>query len=196
MNIGVDCTLDRQCTLIHDIIKISTKVYQVISTLSKFKLNNAYIAAGCISHTIWNYQLGYEIDYGLSDIDIIYFDNTDLSKDSELFIENSINNFYKDIGIKIDVTNEARVHLWYHSKHGIHIPPYTSSESAINSWIPATAVGVNLENDRFNVYAPYGLNDMFGRVIRPNKSLATKEHFEEKAKKWKSKWNDVIIIPW
>ena len=39
----------------------------------------------------------------------------------------------------------------------------------------ATAVGVRLESDGLKVYAPFGLNDMFGMIVKANKAKITKE---------------------
>src|SRR2546430_5745894 len=37
-----------------------------------------------------------------------------------------------------------------------------------NTWLPAFAVGVRLVGAACNVYAPYGLHDLFAMHIRPN----------------------------
>jgi hypothetical protein len=196
MNIGADCTLQEQCRLLEEILRQNHELFHVITSIDRFKLSNYYVAAGCISQTVWNFQSGNDIHYGINDIDVIYFDDSDLTSESEKIIEQSIREYYSDIKYTIDVTNEAGVHLWYHKKFGVVIPPYTSSESAVNSWIPATAVGVRYTNSTFCVYAPYGLNDLFGRLIRPNKLLMTQQHYEEKAAKWKSKWDGLKTISW
>ena len=196
MNIGVNCVINEQSALLESILQKNSGVYQVISALGQFKLPNAYVAAGCISQTVWNFQEGKPLQNGISDIDVIYYDNKDMSSESEAEIEVMLNKHFSNIGYTIDITNEARTHLWYESKFGIAILPYTSSEDAINSWIPATAVGVRYCNDMFCIYAPFGMNDLFGQVVRPNKSLATKDHFEYKSTKWKSIWKNVHIIDW
>ena len=196
MNIGVNCVIGEQSRLLESILRKNNGVYQVISALEQFKLPNAYVAAGCISQTVWNFQEGKPLHNGISDIDVIFYDNDDLSPESEAEIEIRLNNYFSDCGYRIDITNESRTHLWYEHKFGIAIPPYTSSEDAINSWIPATAIGVRYCNNTFCIYAPFGMNDMFGQIVRPNKSLATKEHFEHKATKWKSIWKNVRILNW
>jgi hypothetical protein len=196
MRIGADRPIGAQCKLLEEILRVNRSLYNVIESIDRFNLKNYYISAGCISQTVWNYQRNYKIDYGINDIDVIFFDVDDLSEETEKETEHRINDFYAGIGCSIDVTNEARVHLWYHEKFGITIPPYISSESAVNSWIPATAVGVKYIDGIFTVYAPYGMNDMYSGTIRPNKALATKQHFDEKSLKWKSKWDDLKIINW
>ena len=94
--------------------------------------------------------------------------------------------------------NQARVHLWYENKFGFPIKPYNSLESAIDSWpTTANALGIRLEqNESYKIYAPYDLDDLFTMVVRPNKLMITREIFENKAKKWKSKWPNLKIVPW
>lgn len=196
MNIGVNCTIGEQSRLLERILGNNDLVYNIVASLEQFNLPNAYVAAGCITQTVWNFQDDKPLHNGISDIDVIYYDKDDLSLEAELEIEDMLNDNFSNIGFKIDITNEARTHLWYERKFGIPIPPYTSSEDAINSWIPATAIGVKYCNDDFCIYAPFGMNDLFGQIVRPNKSLATKEHFEYKSTKWKTIWDNIRIIEW
>ena len=46
----------------------------------------------------------------------VYFNNKEVSFDDEDKVVNKVHQLYKDIPIKIDVKNQARVHLWY-EKH-------------------------------------------------------------------------------
>jgi hypothetical protein len=48
----------------------------------------------------------------------------------------------------------------------------------------------------WKVYAPCGTNDIFDKIIRPNKVQITKEIYETKVKRWISFWPDLTIIPW
>jgi len=50
-------------------------------------------------------------------------------------------------------------------------------------------------NNELKVYAPFGLNDLFGKVVRANKVQIKKEIFESKTTKWLSKWPDITVIP-
>ena len=51
-------------------------------------------------------------------------------------------------------------------------------------------------DEKFNVYAPYGLNDLLGMVIRPNKPSVIKSVYEKKVEKWTKIWPDLKIILW
>ena len=72
-----------------------------------------------------------------------------------------------DLTIKLDIKNEARVHIWYNEKYGKNIKPYKSVEDAIARWgTTITCIGVRLEKGNLIVDAPYGLNDLFNMIIR------------------------------
>lgn len=158
---------------------------------------NWYLGAGCISQSVWNLMSGKDITEGIKDYDLVYYDRDDISKESEEKELARIRNLFSFLSIEIDVVNEARVHLWFEEDFGKKIESLKSCEDAINGWpTTATAIGVNKINNKVNVYAPYGLNDLFGFVVRPNKPSVIKWVYEKKVEKWKEKWPNLNVIPW
>lgn len=60
-----------------------------------------------------------------------------------------------------------------------------------------TSLGARLElNGEWKIYAPFGLEDLFQLVLRPNKALITQEIYHTKTQKWKSKWPELKVVPW
>lgn len=57
-------------------------------------------------------------------------------------------------------------------------------------------MGVRLENEELEVIAPFGLDDLFGRIVRPNKAQITEEIYRSKWEKWQSRWAGLTVIPW
>lgn len=105
---------------------------------------------------------------------------------------------HEGIAIPIEVTNEARVHLWYEQHFGYGIHPYRSVEEAIGSW-PTTATSVGVRYDEigaFVVRAPYGLDDLFGLIVRPNTRQITKDIYLAKTRRWLDAWPKLTVIPW
>ena len=195
--VGFNTDLANQIELLSQIIKQNKVLYDVIEKACNIGLQNYYIGAGCITQTIWNYQSGFELINGISDIDFVYYDNKDLSFEAENSIINQVKNVLESCEIELDIKNQARVHLWYKDRFDYDIAPYNSVESAINSWpTTATSVGVRLENDTFKVYAPFGLNDLFGMIVKANKAQITEEIYMQKVKKWSKNWSALTIIPW
>ena len=195
--VGFNIDLQNQISQLENILPLNEELYAIIEKASKTGLKNYYIGAGCITQTVWNYQAGLELSNGISDIDFVYFDNSDLSFEAENAIINSITNVVAPCKIKLDIKNQARVHLWYKERFGYDIKPYESIESAINTWpTTATSIGVRLENNKLKVYAPFGLNDLFGMIVKANKIQITEEIYMQKVQKWIAKWPTLKIIPW
>lgn len=194
--IGYNRDIDTQKRLLFDILAKNTVLFRVIEEAQDMNLKNYYIGAGCICQTVWNFQNGLDLMYGISDVDFVYFDE-DLSYEKEDRIIKEIRQRFNLLPVEIDVKNQARVHLWYKEYYGYGLAPYDSLESAINTW-PATAasIGVKLHAGAFVVYAPFGLNDMFGQIIRPNKTQITRETYLKKCEKWSSKWSTLNITEW
>ena len=75
--------------------------------------------------------------------------------------------------------------------------PYTSSEDAIGTWpTTATAVGVRLAQGRPVVFAPYGLDDLLGLVVRANRVQITPEIYRRKVSRWTRHWPNLTVLPW
>jgi hypothetical protein len=56
---------------------------------------------------------------------------------------------------------------------------------------------VRLEPDgRLDVAAPFGFDDLFAMVIRPNRALDNRIPHAAKAARVKAIWPEVIVIPW
>lgn len=156
-----------------------------------------YLGAGCISQSVWNYLSNRKPEEGIKDYDLVYYDAKDISKEAELKQQQRIKSIFSSLSVEIDVVNEARVHTWFEEDFGKKIDQLRSCEDAINGWpTTATCVGINRVKDKFNVYAPYGLNDLLGMVVRPNKPSVIKSVYEKKVEKWTKIWPDLTVIPW
>jgi hypothetical protein len=52
------------------------------------------------------------------------------------------------------------------------------------------------DDERLDVFAPFGLEDIFAMVIRPNYALPNKATHDRKAERAKAVWPELIVIPW
>jgi Uncharacterized protein conserved in bacteria len=189
--------LNIQNKIFLEILYKTPQLIEMLRELSNINLPNHYIGGGYITQTIWNHIYRKELHYGISDIDIVYYCDKDLSEEAEKKTEELVIKKldFLNLNFGIDVKNEARVHLWYEKKFGIPLEKYESSEEAIASWPSySTAIGVRMEEENITVFAPYGFHDLFSGIIRHNKILATEEVFFGKAEKWKQKWPDLVVL--
>ena len=172
----------------------------ILTYVEKLKLPNFYISAGSIFQTVWNYYDNKPLNYGIKDIDIIYFNKKDLSVDTDLMYYRKVKAFAdkQKYNYEIDVSNEARMHIMHKEKYNNIIEPYISSEDAINKWIATVhSIGITKTNDEIKIYAPYGLSDIFSRTIRPIKHKDnSKELYDKKVNSWKERFDNLNIIEW
>ncbi len=156
------------------------------------------VVAGCIYQTVWNSLTGRPVGTGINDYDLLYFDGADLSEESERATENNIRARLPSFPAPIEVCNQARVHLWFEQYFGIPYAPLSSADEALTRYASTThAVGVRLtHDDRLDVFAPFGLDDIFAMVIRPNYALPNKATHEKKAARARAVWPELRIVPW
>ena len=79
------------------------------------------------------------------------------------------------------------MHLWYPERFGYRIRSYRSSTNAIATFpTTATAIEVRRTHGEFEYCAPFGLDDLFSLVVRPNKKQMTRAIYEAKIERWRS----------
>jgi len=169
----------------------------IMSRWPAIDLPDCWLSGSAIAQTVWNAGFGLPPEYGIADIDLVYFDATDLSEENEADNAARIRTLFSDVPLWIDAKNEARVHLWYETKFGYPIVPYQSSEHAISTF-PTTAGAVAIQPDGadLSIFAPFGLSDLLSCTVRPNKAQITQAIYEAKIARWRSCWPALTIIDW
>jgi hypothetical protein len=183
--------------LLRLVLARSPIVATIVDRWLQIGLPDCWLVAGCLAQTVWNDAFGLPATHGISDIDLVYFDGEDLSAEAEAGHAALVRTLFADLGLWIDVKNEARVHLWYAEKFGNALAPYVSTEDAITTFpTTATAVGVQPRAGGLHVFAPYGLSDLLGLIVRPNKKQITQAIYDAKVNKWQAKWSGLRVVPW
>jgi hypothetical protein len=187
----------RQENQLRQVLSRSPIVAPAIDRWPDIGLPDCWLAAGCLAQTVWNDAFGLPARHGISDIDLVYFDGGDLSAGTEAGHAARIRALFAELGLWVDVKNEARVHLWYAEKFGTAQAPYVSTEDAITTFpTTATAVGVQPDANGLRIFSPYGLSDLLGGVVRPNKKQITRPIYEAKVKKWLALWPRLRVVDW
>ena len=182
---------------LHATVLQNPDIRAICKRWSAVNLPNAWLVAGALAQTVWNARFGLPPGHGISDIDLIYFDPGDLTAAAEQAQAARIRALFPDVAPWIDVKNEARVHLWYAAKFGFAIRPYRSSRDAIDSF-PSTATTLALRPAPHGpaLHAPFGLDDLFAGVVRPNKRLITAAIYAAKVARWRACWPGLDIRCW
>lgn len=176
----------------------NSALLQLAAGITTAGLPGGWIAAGCVAQTVWNCRHGYAPCSGIVDFDVVYFDSHDLTRAAEQRWAKRLAPIAKDLGVEVDLKNQARVHTWYRKRFGLPIAPFSSVAHAMATWPTfASAVGVRLDPDgTLHVLAPYGLVDLLRLVVRPNKVIVPRQVYETKASRWKALWPKLDVHPW
>lgn len=168
----------------------------ILERLPSLGLPDCWLVSGALFQTVWNTRTGKRPDIGIKDYDIFYFD-PDTSWDAEDAAIRHAQERFADLGIAVELRNQARVHLWYEEKFGAPYPPLTRSTDGIDRFLMHNAqVGIRTNAEGTEVYAPRGFDDIFNLIVRPNRTANfLPEKYVEKALRWKELWPELTILP-
>ena len=148
------------------------------------------IAAGFVRNRVWDHLHGIAPPTPLADIDVLYYDAADLSKEPEQAYEARLNAAEP---APWQVRNQARMHVWK------NLPQHKSTEDSMLYWLETvTPVGVRLESDdQLTVVAPLGVEDLLNLVCRPTAfGRLQRAEYDERivAKRWRELWPKVQFL--
>jgi hypothetical protein len=168
----------------------------IAGELFRLALPDAWIVSSCLVQTAWNVLTGRAVDYGIADYDIFYFD-ADTSWQAEDTVIRALQDRLAKLNVRIEVRNQARVHLWYPQKHGLPYPALQSSHESIDRFLAKTTqVGIRRMPDGYDVHAPNGFDDIAGMIVRPNPGPNfSAENYQAKAARWKELWPELKVLP-
>jgi len=167
----------------------------IADALFQLALPDAWIVSGCLVQTAWNVQTGRAVDYGIADYDAFYFD-PDTSWQAEDAVIRQLQHRLANSGVKIELRNQARVHLWYSEKHGLPYPALRSSTEGIDRFLTKnTQVGIRRSAHGYEVYAPNGFADITAMIVRPNPGPNfSAANYAAKAVRWKALWPELTVL--
>ena len=168
----------------------------IAEKLFELALPDAWLVAGCLVQTVWNTLTGRDVDYGINDYDIFYFD-PDTSWTAEDAVIRRLQGALGDLNAKVEARNQARVHLWYGEKHHLPYPPLRCATEGIDRFLTGnTRIGIRRTEHGYDIYAPDGFDDAAGLIVRPNPGPNfSPAHYEAKAKRWKTLWPEIAVLP-
>ena len=128
-----------------------------------------YLTAGCLFQTVWNVLHGLPVTNGIRDYDLFYFDASDLSWEAEDVVIRRCADAFGDLGVVVEVRNQARVHLWYPDRFGVQVAPFATCEDGVDAFAMTTCcVAMRHDPHGLRTYAPHGFSDLAaGRVRYP-----------------------------
>lgn len=170
---------------------------EALLAVNELGLSSWCIGAGAVRNLVWDALHQFECPSALSDIDVAYFDQTDLRTERDAELQARLTSTLP--GVPWEVTNQAGVHLWFEQHFGHAVEPLRSLEEAVGSWPEyATSVGMTIQpSGALHVIAPHGLHDLFAIVVRRNpERVSVKTHGERIAsKRYAERWPLVTVVP-
>jgi hypothetical protein len=168
----------------------------IVHELFRLALPDAWLVSGCLVQTVWNALTGRAHDYGINDYDVFYFD-PDTSWQGEDAMIRTMQTRLPQLSARIEVRNQARVHLWYAEKHGLPYSALTCTTEGIDRFLTRTTqVGIRRTQSGYDIYAPNGFADIAGMIVRPNPGPNfSAANYTAKATRWKKLWPELTVIP-
>lgn len=165
----------------------------ILKSAKSLDLPDWWICAGFVRSKIWDTLHDFRVRTPIPDIDVIYFDPTNIDELAEKKLEEKLESLLPNI--PWSVKNEARMHIRN------NLPPYSCSVDAISKFPEtATALGIKLgEKDNLILTAPCGIRDVINVEVKPTPYfLETKERIEIykdriTKKNWKSTWHMIKV---
>jgi uncharacterized protein len=178
------------------LVASSPELLRILRAVREVAPEGAYVAAGAIRDTVWNILTGRGAQALEGDVDVVYFDAAETVGAAQELERELRQRFPHE---RWEVTNQAHVHLWYRDASGGRVAPFHSVHEAVATWTEtATAVGARHSVDgKVDVLAPFGLEDLFALVVRPNPERVDRTAFLERVarKRWIERWPELKIVP-
>ena len=180
------------------LIELNPAVAELAGRAATLGLPDTWLVSGCLFQTVWNILAGERPTRAIKDYDIFYFDASDCSEESEERANRSAAELFADLGCQIDVRNQARVHLWYAKEFGVEgYPRLTTATDGIDNFLAVCCmVAVRRTSSRgMELYAPFGVDDVLDRVMRPNPWYPNlpRDCYNLKAERWRALWPDLKV---
>ena len=160
--------------------------WRILDLVRSLQLPDCWIGAGFVRNAVWNYLHGRGTRPPAGDVDVLWFDPARADPSEDRKLEALLRTL--DPSVAWSVKNQARMHV----RNGD--APYTSATDAMRYW-PETATAVAVrrnDEDRCDVSAPLGLDDLFALVLRPAPHFVNdkRQVYEDRirAKGWLATW--------
>lgn len=182
-------------TNLQQMISTHDALMQILIDLRAFNASS-FLSAGVIRNFVWSVLHDQDYNISQTEIDVIFYDAQDKLAIKEQNLAGYLRKKFPNN--EWDVVNQAFVHTWYKTEDGASIAPLKSIHHALSLWPEtATAVAIRLlDNDDFEVIAPFGLEDLFELKLRWNHALVSHAVFMQRvsSKKFLERWERLILI--
>jgi len=172
--------------LIKALLSQDPQRWQILDYVRSLGLPDCWIGAGFVRNAVWDHLHGRPPAPVTGDVDVVWFDPTQLAPATDTQIEARLRNL--DFSIDWSVKNQARMHLRNAD------PGYASTFDALSHW-PETATAIAVRRtatDDCDICAPFGFADLLALQVRPTPSFIGQKYplFLDRVrqKQWLEHW--------
>ncbi|WP_049495562.1 nucleotidyltransferase family protein [Streptococcus mitis] len=176
-----------------DSVRENPDMMTILTIIRDLELTDTWLAAGSVRNFIWNLlsdRPAFDLE---TDVDVIFFD-PDISYAETLSLEKKLREGFPQY--QWELKNQVYMH-----QHSPHTSPYTSSRDAMSKYPErCTAIGLRLNEElNFELYAPYGLEDILNFQVRPTPHFLENDDrmklYQQRLSKknWQEKWKNLIF---
>jgi hypothetical protein len=159
--------------------------WRLLDVVRSVRLPDCWIAGGFVRSAVWDHLHGRTSSLS-GDVDVVWFDPERANPSEDRKIEAVLRTL--DPSVEWSAKNQARMHV----RNGD--APYASTTDALRCF-PETATAIAVrrsEQDHCDVAAPFGLDDLFGLIVRPTPRFADdkRQLYDSRiqAKRWLETW--------
>jgi uncharacterized protein len=178
-----------------DIVRANPDLMHVLTTVRDLRLNDWRVFSGAVYQAVWNDITGRPAGYGVKDYDLGYFDPDTSWAAEDVVIKRVAAAFEPPFRDIVEVRNQARVHLWFKDRFGEPYDALPDTDTALTRFVaPAFSIGIRLEHDdAISVAAPFGLEDMFDMVLRPNPNRPPARGWDKAVASAQARWPELTV---
>jgi RimJ/RimL family protein N-acetyltransferase len=143
------------------------EMMKVLAAVEALGLPDCWVGAGFVRNPVWDALHGRPWSASYTDIDVVYFDPTDIDPKRDEVIEAELRVTNADM--PWSVKNQARMHV----QNGD--PPYADTADAMRHWPETcTAIAVRSVGSTVELLALFGVDDLLNMIVRPTPAFANK----------------------
>lgn len=174
---------------INDWIKADAMRWDALEVAASLGLQDWCLAAGFVRNLVWDKLHHYQQPTPLTDIDLVYFDQSDITAERDAFFEETLRT---QSALNWSVKNQARMHLRNNDR------PYLNTVDAMSHWVEIeTATGVQLNvTGELTILAPFGLDALSQLTITLNRKRPKPTDFHRRIieKNWLNTWPLLKVV--
>jgi hypothetical protein len=174
------------------IIRTDPLRWRLLELVRLRHLPDCWVGAGFVRNAVWDHLHSRSPSPLNGDVDVIWHDHANADQAVDKHHQGELQ--AAEPSVIWSVKNQARMHL----RNGD--APYASSIDAMRHW-PETATAVAVrrtEDDDCKIAAPFGLDDLFGLMLRPTPRFTRdrRDIFAERlrSKQWTLSW-PMLVAP-